>query len=270
MTLFADETADALYATVLAHPDADLPRLVLADWLEENGQEERAEFVRVQVELAAAEQETGVYDTPIAFCQREWQLWAGNCSTWFGNLYATHACVGIRLDPNPRPTDRHILVRRGFPAEVRGPLAWLLGGECGVCGGRGYRFEQTPAQRGTTRVMELRCPACSGTGRTPGHLAGLVRKWPIEKVVPVGAEPDLIGDHPQCCWLEDRPGLAHAPALLPTPVFDALDSGELEDGGHEWSERFGYTDRWRIFPTRDAALAALSDAALALAKETPA
>ena len=44
--------ADALLAAVLADPDADLPRLVYADWLEERGEAERAEFIRVQVELA--------------------------------------------------------------------------------------------------------------------------------------------------------------------------------------------------------------------------
>ena len=38
---------------VIAHPDDDLTRLVYADWLDENGQSERAEFVRVQVALAA-------------------------------------------------------------------------------------------------------------------------------------------------------------------------------------------------------------------------
>jgi uncharacterized protein (TIGR02996 family) len=38
---------------VVANPDDDLTRLVYADWLEENDQPERAEFVRVQVALAA-------------------------------------------------------------------------------------------------------------------------------------------------------------------------------------------------------------------------
>jgi uncharacterized protein (TIGR02996 family) len=37
------------------HPDDDVPRLVYADWLDENGQPERAEFIRVQIELARAE-----------------------------------------------------------------------------------------------------------------------------------------------------------------------------------------------------------------------
>lgn len=44
--------ADTLLETVINHPDDDYPRLVYADWLEEYGQPERAEFIRVQCELA--------------------------------------------------------------------------------------------------------------------------------------------------------------------------------------------------------------------------
>jgi uncharacterized protein (TIGR02996 family) len=44
--------ADALTAAVLADPDADLPRLLFADWCDDHGDPDRAEFVRVQVELA--------------------------------------------------------------------------------------------------------------------------------------------------------------------------------------------------------------------------
>jgi uncharacterized protein (TIGR02996 family) len=46
---------DALLAAVLADPQDDLPRLVYADWLEENGDEAgraRAEFIRIQIALA--------------------------------------------------------------------------------------------------------------------------------------------------------------------------------------------------------------------------
>ncbi len=46
-------TEAALLAAVLADPGDDAPRLILADWWDENGQDTRAEFVRVQVELAA-------------------------------------------------------------------------------------------------------------------------------------------------------------------------------------------------------------------------
>jgi uncharacterized protein (TIGR02996 family) len=40
---------DALYETILANPADDLPRLVYADWLEEHGVAERAEFIRAQI-----------------------------------------------------------------------------------------------------------------------------------------------------------------------------------------------------------------------------
>jgi uncharacterized protein (TIGR02996 family) len=43
---------DALLRAIAAHPEEDTPRLMYADWLEENGRPDRAEFVRVQVELA--------------------------------------------------------------------------------------------------------------------------------------------------------------------------------------------------------------------------
>ena len=42
----------ALLRTIEDHPDDDMPRLVFADWLQEHGEEERAEFIRVQIELA--------------------------------------------------------------------------------------------------------------------------------------------------------------------------------------------------------------------------
>jgi uncharacterized protein (TIGR02996 family) len=44
--------AEAFLRAIIASPDDDGPRLVYADWLEENGEPERAEFIRVQIELA--------------------------------------------------------------------------------------------------------------------------------------------------------------------------------------------------------------------------
>jgi uncharacterized protein (TIGR02996 family) len=43
---------DAFLADILAAPLDDAPRLIYADWLEDTGRENRAEFVRVQCELA--------------------------------------------------------------------------------------------------------------------------------------------------------------------------------------------------------------------------
>jgi uncharacterized protein (TIGR02996 family) len=44
--------ADGLLQDILANPDDDAPRLVYADWLDEHGDSDRAEFIRVQIEAA--------------------------------------------------------------------------------------------------------------------------------------------------------------------------------------------------------------------------
>lgn len=59
---------DALLAMILAHPAEDTPRLVYADWLEENDQPERAEFIRVQIQNATDEVRG------LAKCNRQWEI----------------------------------------------------------------------------------------------------------------------------------------------------------------------------------------------------
>jgi uncharacterized protein (TIGR02996 family) len=54
---------DAFLADIAEHPADDAPRLIYADWLEEQGRPERAEFIRVQVRRAALPED--------AFEQRE-------------------------------------------------------------------------------------------------------------------------------------------------------------------------------------------------------
>lgn len=61
------DVESGLLAGIAAHPHDDTPRLVYADWLEENGQPLRAEFIRVQCavkhleELPAAQQRPHVH-----------------------------------------------------------------------------------------------------------------------------------------------------------------------------------------------------------------
>ena len=43
---------ESFLRAIIADPADDLPRLVYADWLDENGDPDRAEFIRVQCELA--------------------------------------------------------------------------------------------------------------------------------------------------------------------------------------------------------------------------
>ncbi len=43
---------NALLEAILSAPEEDTPRLVYADWLQENDEPDRAEFIRVEIELA--------------------------------------------------------------------------------------------------------------------------------------------------------------------------------------------------------------------------
>jgi uncharacterized protein (TIGR02996 family) len=45
---------EALLRAICENPDDDTPRLVFADWLDESGEPERAEFIRVQIRTESA------------------------------------------------------------------------------------------------------------------------------------------------------------------------------------------------------------------------
>lgn len=71
----------ALLAAIWEHPHEDTPRLMYADWLQENGQPERAEFIRVQCELA----QFGEWDDSPRKAElekREKSLWTKHAKVW--------------------------------------------------------------------------------------------------------------------------------------------------------------------------------------------
>jgi uncharacterized protein (TIGR02996 family) len=74
----------ALLRAVIAEPDDDAPRLIYADWLDEHGQSERAEFIRVQVAAAGLPRD----DKRLRRLWRiERQLLARNRETWTAWLW---------------------------------------------------------------------------------------------------------------------------------------------------------------------------------------
>ena len=74
------ETEDAaLWRAVVDRPHDDAPRLIYADWLEEHGEPDRAEFVRVQCRLAALD-EDAPERSPLD--RRERQLWLKHRAAW--------------------------------------------------------------------------------------------------------------------------------------------------------------------------------------------
>jgi uncharacterized protein (TIGR02996 family) len=78
----------AFLAAIIANPDDDTPRLVYADWLDENGDPDRAEFIRLQIDSAR-----GLTDRrKIAVRDRLEELEKANRDEWLAPLRA--ACDG--------------------------------------------------------------------------------------------------------------------------------------------------------------------------------
>jgi uncharacterized protein (TIGR02996 family) len=73
----------AFLEAIKAEPDDDTHRLVFANWLEENGEPERAEFIRLQVEWARLD---WTNDRGADLQLRERELLARHGETWLGPL----------------------------------------------------------------------------------------------------------------------------------------------------------------------------------------
>jgi uncharacterized protein (TIGR02996 family) len=72
-----------LLAAIWEHPHDDTPRLVYADWLQENGQPERAEFIRVQCERARTDEDDPGHGRLV---EREAKLLETHRELWFAPL----------------------------------------------------------------------------------------------------------------------------------------------------------------------------------------
>jgi uncharacterized protein (TIGR02996 family) len=105
---------DGLLAAIRENPDDDAPRLILADWLDENAASDadsgRAEFIRVQIERARLPETN---DRQAQLEARERRLMIAYGLDWFG-----------------KETLSSFTFRRGFPHCYRGdPSALFVGGD---------------------------------------------------------------------------------------------------------------------------------------------
>jgi uncharacterized protein (TIGR02996 family) len=105
---------DALLAAICANPHEDTPRLAFADWLNENGEDARAEFIRAQCALAQAEDEH----------DRSYAMYEFLCRVYPTGLAATN---WERVDPGvKRLIDLHarcgkLLKKHGAKWRPQGP-----------------------------------------------------------------------------------------------------------------------------------------------------
>src|SRR5438874_2139584 len=97
-----DERERAFLAAIREAPDDDTHRLVYADWLDDHGDEARAEFIRVQVELARL---PGKDARRPGLEKRETELLAAHRESWLGPLTKV-----LRY--------KDCTFRRGFPEDL--------------------------------------------------------------------------------------------------------------------------------------------------------
>lgn len=236
-------TAQGLLADIIEHPEADDLRLIYADWLDDHDEEERAEFIRVQVELAKAE--LRLKDSQSKRCRecinKEWVHRGELCNKcheleWevkdrqdasYDYIESNRFELGeetIPGEPGWHTIDSGILsvneiillFRRGFVAEVHAPLAVLQ-----------------------------------------QHLPALVQSHPIERVRATDKEP-WAASGGSYLWHDRRYYTdSNQEDDLPGNLFELL--GNTASG-------FYRNDPARLFPTAEAAHAALSVALLTLAR----
>lgn len=107
---------------ICADPEDDTVRLVYADWLDENGDPDRAEFIRLQVAVPERPQE---YDARYA---RAEELRKKNWETWFGELPKLSGVVwnvqfqrgfvsGVRTDRGKRLCYQHERIFEATPVQ---------------------------------------------------------------------------------------------------------------------------------------------------------
>jgi uncharacterized protein (TIGR02996 family) len=109
----------AFLADIAAHPDDDTPRLIFADWLQDNGQPERAELIRLQCRL---DPDRDNFDKLTLNPLRE------QIETLNGPLKETESNWLIQLGELP-PHEYlgwHVRWRRGFVDELQLPASWIV------------------------------------------------------------------------------------------------------------------------------------------------
>jgi uncharacterized protein (TIGR02996 family) len=186
----------AFIRAILEDPADDAPRLVYADWLDEHGQSERAEFVRIQCDQAyVGLPKRGLTKRELDHLSAPGFDWTEQAAKDIGV-----ACAKLRWDGHDS-------------------FSWQWDGEWSVTWSRGF-------------VASIALP----TAAFIEHAAELFRAHPITAVRLTDREPNNYGppdDDMQFGWLsEHEHGVG--PAGLPRGLLAALADSEPGDGILRW------------------------------------
>jgi uncharacterized protein (TIGR02996 family) len=193
---------EGLLAAIVGTPGDDLPRLAYADWLEEHGQSERAELIRVQLELARLPPGDG---RGPALRRREQQLLEAHAAEWAPPLPAWAS----------RPE-----YRRGLVGQVTARAADFLAGAEEL-------MRRVPLEG--ARLTEVRDPAALAASAHLAHLSSLDLSYNeigAEGAAALAASPHLahLASLALTC---NEIGPEGAAALVASPHLARLSSLEL-------------------------------------------
>ena len=285
----------SLLRGVLEHPAADLPRLVLADWLEENGDGEYGEFVRLQIELAA------LLALPCSYAAGTWEsegepmLSGGRLMIAWPHSPPARCCMpksemfGGGLCHKCARVDAIHHRRQELLAGVKSGHNWRhwAGVAIGAVPPGASYTDHLAFGRGFVSAVTLTmaafvgrscdlcggggyvysglescwCVKCNGPGRTPGLAESLFRAHPITAVT-LSDRTAVMGDHGRTFWwmvAEEQTAGPTAHYRVPDVLFRGLRGGNWD----------AYADGQRRieYATRQRADAALSAAAVAYARD---
>lgn len=234
-----------LLAPILACPEDDLPRLIAADWLEENGLPQWAEFIRLQIEFAEHRDRQRLISRRICTLVDSMQVPAkmlgiGPNWIWSGD------CESVVVKPHGEEIE--YVFRRGLVDEIRCQMAQWVGSICQNCDGTG-KDAALPGPEWEKCI-------CHGTGRTAGIAGRVMEQWPVRTVVLTDKSPMDASDG--YSWhLPDHLHREQLPFELPKCIYWKLKASKKFN-------KFGSKmDGLVVYPTEKRAHAALSSAAIA-------
>ena len=214
----------ALLRGILDNPDDDAPRWIIADWIQDARDDERAEFIRL---MLADPTHSLVYDgggtSPVS------QLLHRHGHAWLGEWYGEDG-TGI---------GRKFWWNRGFVSEIRLPCGAFMapGPTCHKCFGEG------------DGVDESGCRLCGSSGTLPGLARRLFREHPIISVVLTDAEPlsntgyTDDGRPDAWFWLRQTPGTRMfwevPPEIMPASSSDHASEEAAYAALSKWCVSYG-------------------------------
>lgn len=154
-----ENVEQSLLLAVRENPFDDTPRLILAEWYQENDQAERAEFIYNQIK---------------------------NPSDEYRAIGTITIDKNYKLDPCSKTPIADLLSsfiqvsgiwRRGFVDEIHCTQEVFIGSLCGRCNGHGIGNDRI---EGT--AMRLGCGLCNGVGHIGGIAKRVGESWPVTKV----------------------------------------------------------------------------------------